>query len=175
MSIRSNSPPNHQRLQPEYNAKQLDYDNKQLDYNNQRLDYTNQQLDYNNKQLNYSNQQDYDQHQLDYNNQQRIDYSNRYKNDRIVATMHKSVTIVSAQRSNSLDYLNFEEKRQLIASSLSLSELLHCGPVVAAKEVAANTVIGELVCLKAKCEIISAIWKCIQEYHKTNFHMQKQN
>lgn len=158
MSIRSNSPPNHQRLQPEYNAKQLDYDNKQLDYNNQRLDYTNlqsgypnqqinytnQQLDYNNQQLNYSNQQDYDHQQLEYSNQPR-DYSNRYNNDRIVATMHKSVTIVSAQRSNSLDYLNFEEKRQLIASSLSLSELLHCGPVAAAKEVAANTVIGEWV------------------------------
>lgn len=54
------------------------------------------------------------------------------------STMHKSVTIVTtAQRSNSLDYLNFEEKRQLIASSLSLSELLHCGPA-AVKEAAAN-------------------------------------
>lgn len=53
-------------------------------------------------------------------------------------TMHKSVTIVATtQRSNSLDYLNFEEKRQLIASSLSLSELLHCGPA-AVKEAAAN-------------------------------------
>lgn len=61
-----------------------------------------------------------------------------------VVAMHKSVTIVTAQRSNSLDYLNFEEKRQLIASSLSLSEIL-CGPaaVHAAKEVAVNTVIGE--------------------------------
>lgn len=60
--------------------------------------------------------------------------------------MHKTVTI-TAQRSNSLDYLNFEEKRQLIASSLSLSELLHCGPAAAAahaaKEVAANSVLGK--------------------------------
>lgn len=64
--------------------------------------------------------------------------------DSAVVAMHKSVTIVTAQRSNSLDYLNFEEKRQLIASSLSLSEIL-CGPaaVHAAKEVAVNTVIGE--------------------------------
>ncbi|XP_037038607.1 phosphatase and actin regulator 1 isoform X3 [Bradysia coprophila] len=61
-----------------------------------------------------------------------------------VVAMHKSVTIVTAQRSNSLDYLNFEEKRQLIASSLSLSEIL-CGPaaVHAAKEVAVNTVIAK--------------------------------
>lgn len=46
-------------------------------------------------------------------------------------TMQKSVTItVTPQRSNSLDYLNFEEKRQLIASSLSLSDILHVGPTV---------------------------------------------
>ncbi|XP_017780036.1 PREDICTED: phosphatase and actin regulator 4 isoform X8 [Nicrophorus vespilloides] len=37
----------------------------------------------------------------------------------------KSVAIVAPQRSNSLDYLNFEEKRQLIASSLSLSDFIH--------------------------------------------------
>ncbi|XP_072764760.1 phosphatase and actin regulator 2 isoform X3 [Anoplolepis gracilipes] len=58
----------------------------------------------------------------------------------------KTVTIVTApQRSNSLDYLNFEEKRQIIASSLSLSDFLAHGPAAAAaaaKEVAANTVIG---------------------------------
>lgn len=36
----------------------------------------------------------------------------------------KSVAIVAPQRSNSLDFLNFEEKRQLIASSLSLSDFL---------------------------------------------------
>ena len=65
-------------------------------------------------------------------------------------TMQKSVTtvigIVAPQRSNSLDYLNFEEKRQLIASSLSLSDILQVGPAVAqaAKEVAATTaVIGK--------------------------------
>ncbi|EZA50115.1 hypothetical protein X777_11558 [Ooceraea biroi] len=61
----------------------------------------------------------------------------------------KTVTIVTApQRSNSLDYLNFEEKRQIIASSLSLSDFLAHGPTAAAaaaKEVAANTVIGESV------------------------------
>lgn len=64
-----------------------------------------------------------------------------------VLTMQKSVTtvIVAPQRSNSLDYLNFEEKRQLIASSLSLSDILQVGPAVAqaAKDVAASTVIGE--------------------------------
>lgn len=60
-----------------------------------------------------------------------------------VLGMQKSVTItVTPQRSNSLDYLNFEEKRQLIASSLSLSDILQ-GPTVAAKEVAASTVIGK--------------------------------
>lgn len=61
--------------------------------------------------------------------------------------MQKSVTtvIVAPQRSNSLDYLNFEEKRQLIASSLSLSDILQ-GSTVAAqatKDVAASTVIGK--------------------------------
>lgn len=60
-----------------------------------------------------------------------------------VLTMQKSVTIT--QRSTSMDYLNFEEKRQLIASSLSLSDILQVGPAVAAqaaKDVAANTVLG---------------------------------
>lgn len=64
-----------------------------------------------------------------------------------LTTMQTTVTLITPQRSNSLDYLNFEEKRQLIASSLSLSDLLHCGPAAAAaaaaKEVAANTVNGE--------------------------------
>lgn len=64
-----------------------------------------------------------------------------------VLTMQKSVTItVTPQRSNSLDYLNFEEKRQLIASSLSLSDILQVGPAVAqaAKDVAAaSSVIGK--------------------------------
>jgi phosphatase and actin regulator 4 len=52
-----------------------------------------------------------------------------------------SVTIVTPQRSNSLDYLNFEEKRQIIASSLSLSDFLHHGPAAATKGVAATKVI----------------------------------
>ncbi|XP_023723053.1 phosphatase and actin regulator 2 isoform X4 [Cryptotermes secundus] len=52
-----------------------------------------------------------------------------------------AVTIVTPQRSNSLDYLNFEEKRQIIASSLSLSDFLHHGPAAAAKGVAATKVI----------------------------------
>lgn len=67
-----------------------------------------------------------------------------------VLTMQKSVTItVTPQRSNSLDYLNFEEKRQLIASSLSLSDILQVGPAVAqaAKDVAAaSSVIGNFEC-----------------------------
>jgi hypothetical protein len=52
-----------------------------------------------------------------------------------------AVTIVTPQRSNSLDYLNFEEKRQIIASSLSLSDFLHHGPGAATKGVAATKVI----------------------------------
>lgn len=70
--------------------------------------------------------------------------SNGHQHHDTTIAMHKSVTIVTAQRSNSLDYLNFEEKRKLIASSLSLSEIL-CGPaaVHAAKDVSVNTVIGE--------------------------------
>lgn len=35
-----------------------------------------------------------------------------------------AVAIVTPQRSNSLDFLNFEEKRQIIASSLSLTDFL---------------------------------------------------
>ncbi|XP_031621074.1 phosphatase and actin regulator 4B isoform X2 [Contarinia nasturtii] len=64
-----------------------------------------------------------------------------------IFSVHRSVTIVTPQRSNSLDYLNFEEKRQLIASTLSLSEILQCAPAVAAahaaKEIAENTVIAK--------------------------------
>ncbi|KAK9504699.1 hypothetical protein O3M35_010969 [Rhynocoris fuscipes] len=37
------------------------------------------------------------------------------------------IAIVTPHRSNSLDILNFEEKRQLIASSLSLTDFLHRG------------------------------------------------
>lgn len=40
-------------------------------------------------------------------------------------TKPPAVAIVTPQRSNSLDFLNFEEKRQLIASSLSLTDFLH--------------------------------------------------
>lgn len=73
--------------------------------------------------------------------------NNNSPNHDSVFTMHRSVTIMAPQRSNSLDYLNFEEKRQLIASSLSLSEILQCGPAAAAahaaKEIAENAVIGE--------------------------------
>lgn len=62
-----------------------------------------------------------------------------------IISLHRSVTIVTPQRSNSLDYLNFEEKRQLIASTLSLSEILNCGTTAAqtAKEIAENSVIGK--------------------------------
>lgn len=35
-----------------------------------------------------------------------------------------AVAIVTPQRSSSLDFLNFEEKRQIIASSLSLTDFL---------------------------------------------------
>ncbi|KAK9877083.1 hypothetical protein WA026_016108 [Henosepilachna vigintioctopunctata] len=42
-------------------------------------------------------------------------------------TKTKAVAIVAPQRSNSLDYLNFQEKRELIASSLSISEFLNVG------------------------------------------------
>jgi phosphatase and actin regulator 4 len=55
-----------------------------------------------------------------------------------------AVAIVTPQRSNSLDYLNFEEKRQIIASSLSLSDFLHHRPAgvpAATKGVAATKVI----------------------------------
>lgn len=76
-----------------------------------------------------------------------------------VVAMHKSVTIVTAQRSNSLDYLNFEEKRKLIASSLSLSEIL-CGPaaVHTAKEVAVNTVIGEFRFSVVRLGVCGLMW-----------------
>lgn len=77
-----------------------------------------------------------------------------------VLTMQKSVTItVTPQRSNSLDYLNFEEKRQLIASSLSLSDILQVGPAVAqaAKDVAAaSSVIGNFECRLRRFKV--CIW-----------------
>lgn len=79
-----------------------------------------------------------------------------------IYTMHRTVTIVTPQRSNSLDYLNFEEKRQLIASSLSLSELIQCGPAAAAahaaKEIAENAVIGKFK------QVVSIMTKSIPIY-----------
>lgn len=67
-----------------------------------------------------------------------------YHQQQSVLTMQKSVTItVTPQRSNSLDYLNFEEKRQLIASSLSLSDILQVGPAVAQAAKDASNVIGK--------------------------------
>lgn len=82
------------------------------------------------------------------NNNVNDDSMKQHEYQQSVLTMQKSVTtvIVAPQRSNSLDYLNFEEKRQLIASSLSLSDILQVGPAVAqaAKDVAASTaVIGK--------------------------------
>lgn len=63
-----------------------------------------------------------------------------------IFSLHRSVTIVTPQRSNSLDYLNFEEKRQLIASTLSLSEILHCGSTTqTTRDIAENTIIGKKI------------------------------
>ncbi|KAH8302121.1 hypothetical protein KR044_003029, partial [Drosophila immigrans] len=57
----------------------------------------------------------------------------------VVAKMQKSVTItVTPQRSNSMDFLNFEEKRQLIASSLSLSDILQSNASNAKEAIAVN-------------------------------------
>lgn len=38
---------------------------------------------------------------------------------------HQQQQQLQQPRSNSMDYLNFEEKRQIIASSLSLTDFLH--------------------------------------------------
>ncbi|KAL2716914.1 phosphatase and actin regulator 4-like isoform X7 [Vespula squamosa] len=91
-------------------------------------------------------QQHHHHHHHHHDHQQRQQQQQQHKQQQYHAT--KTVTIATApQRSNSLDYLNFEEKRQIIASSLSLSDFLAHGPAAAAaaaaKEVAANTVIGE--------------------------------
>lgn len=48
-------------------------------------------------------------------------------NNPVPTAKPKTVAIVAPTRSNSLDYLNFEEKRRLIASSLSLSDFLNVG------------------------------------------------
>ena len=95
------------------------------------------------------------------NNQQQLHHHHHHHHHSA-----KTVTIVAApQRSNSVDYLNFEEKRQIIASSLSLSDFLTHGPAAAAaaaKEVAANTVIGELSCTNESYnEISRSIYECI--------------
>lgn len=65
-------------------------------------------------------------------------------NNNGMVMMQKSVAIVTPQRSNSMDYLNFEERRQLIASSLSLSEILANGGQPA-KESVANAGLGNFI------------------------------
>lgn len=62
-------------------------------------------------------------------------------------TKSKTVAIVAPQRSNSLDYLNFEEKRQIIASSLSLSDFIHVGSHTAKeiKDGVATVIVGEFL------------------------------
>lgn len=69
------------------------------------------------------------------------------KNNCSAATKTKSVAIVAPQRSNSLDYLNFEEKRQIIASSLSLSDFIHVGNNTAKdiKDGVATVIVGKCV------------------------------
>lgn len=91
--------------------------------------------------------------------------NNNSPNHENLLTMHRTVTIVTPQRSNSLDYLNFEEKRQLIASSLSLSEILQCGPAAAAahaaKEIAETAVIGKFEKRKKKQnwnQVLDTVW-----------------
>lgn len=64
----------------------------------------------------------------------------------------KTVAIVAPTRSNSLDYLNFEEKRRLIASSLSLSDFLNVGNADAKdlkdmKEGVTTVLVGEYLSL----------------------------
>ncbi|XP_055603000.1 phosphatase and actin regulator 4 isoform X5 [Uranotaenia lowii] len=103
----------------------------QQQYQQQQQQQQQQQHHQQQQQQQYQHQQQQQQHPPEYNQS--------------VLTMQKSVTItVTPQRSNSLDLLNFEEKRQLIASSLSLSDILHVSPAAAhvAKEVAASTVIA---------------------------------
>lgn len=98
------------------------------------------------QQLQHFNQQLQQQQQLQHQQQLSPQQQPPPEYNQSVLTMQNSVTItVTPQRSNSMDLLNFEEKRQLIASSLSLSDILHVSPAAAhvAKEVAASTVIGE--------------------------------
>lgn len=58
------------------------------------------------------------------NNQQHQNNNNNQQSQQ-PQKLPTAVAIVTPQRSNSLDFLNFEEKRQLIASSLSLTDFLH--------------------------------------------------
>lgn len=77
-----------------------------------------------------------------------------------VQTKTKSVAIVAPQRSNSLDYLNFEEKRQIIASSLSLSDFLHVGnstkEIKEIKDGVATVIVGRLkfLCLLSVSKVL---------------------
>lgn len=50
-------------------------------------------------------------------------------------------------RSNSMDYLNFEEKRQIIASSLSLTDFLHTSGTATTptSPTTGKFIIGELI------------------------------
>lgn len=94
-------------------------------------------------------QQQIQQSQIHIQLQQQQQHQQLQQGVGVTTMQNKSVAIVTPQRSNSMDYLNFEEKRQLIASSLSLSDIIHCGPA-AAKEVAANTIIGRNFNLNGK-------------------------
>lgn len=69
-----------------------------------------------------------------------------------------AVAIVTPQRSNSLDFLNFEEKRQLIASSLSLTDFLHhSGSATSpSSPTSGNVFIGELLYLHTCSNIHTA-------------------
>ena len=105
----------------ETNTEKNSIENNQLRQYQQQQQQQQQQY----QQQQYQQQQQQQQHQHHHHNH------------------HHQGTKTVTQRSNSLDYLNFEEKRQIIASSLSLSDFLAHGPAAAAaaaKEVAANTV-----------------------------------
>lgn len=86
----------------------------------------------------------------------------------------KNVAIVAPTRSNSLDYLNFEEKRQLIASSLSLSDFLSVGKeakeIKQIKETGVTAVIvGKFVVLTIQKISFTPHWDCLKKYVYTNF------
>lgn len=69
--------------------------------------------------------------------------SERNGNNTVAKT--KTVAIVAPQRSNSLDYLNFEEKRQLIASSLSLSDFLQANSTKDIKDGVTTVLVGKIL------------------------------